>query len=367
MSNRDNFTPSIKRVMAERVAWRCSFPDCGMITIGPKMGDDSKSINLGEAAHIHAASPEGPRYDSAMLSEQRKAIQNGIWMCRSHATFIDIDYKEFSAETLRIWKAQAEEQAYKNLKYQDRHTFEDNSTLVSIGFGIIINGHWESVSHNEWRFRLDSYMKGSKNDLEKYISNFNTVKPEERFILVESQGDARKIKKPLKLFYGESGKVSMIVEVDEKYQPIDPKSAGWDLAIGDDGDISFKNGDIKMVSGVDAAIQHLTTAASTVYGKWFLDPTMGSFVSEYYRDYKDDLNTLSRLIKLEFIRLSLIATSEDVNSPDSKPALGFVNRFEKVIIDSPDLVNDRLTVSVELEWGNNVKWSGNVPLWIDET
>ncbi len=94
---------------------------------------------------------------------------------------------------------------------------------------------------------------------------------------------------------------------------------------------------------------------------------MGSFVSEYYRDYKEDLVTLSRLIKLEFIRLSLIPTSEDENSPDSKPALGFVNRFEKVAIDSPELVNHRLNVHIELEWGNYEKWSGNVPLWIDET
>lgn len=353
--------------MAERVAWKCSFPNCGVITIGPKMGDDLKSMNLGEAAHIHAASIKGPRYDPAMSSEKRKAIQNGIWMCRSHATFIDADFTEYSAETLLLWKAQAEEQAYNNLKYQERHTFEDNSTLISIGFGIIVYGHWESASHNEWRFRLESYLKGSKNDLDIYISTFNSVKPEERFVLVESQGDARKIKKPMKLFYGESGKVSLVVEVDEKYQPTDPNSAGGDFAIGDDGDISFENGDIKMVTGADTAIQHLTTATSTVYGKWLLDPTMGSFVSEYYRDYKDDLNTLSRLIKLEFIRLSLISTSEDANTPDSKPALGFVNRFEKVIIDSPNLVNHRLTVGVELEWGNNEKWLGSVPLWIDET
>ena len=62
MSNRDDFTPSTKKVMAERVAWRCSFPSCGVITIGPKMGDSSKSINLSEAAHIHAASPAQLRW-----------------------------------------------------------------------------------------------------------------------------------------------------------------------------------------------------------------------------------------------------------------------------------------------------------------
>ncbi|MBF8999676.1 HNH endonuclease [Vibrio nitrifigilis] len=367
MSNRDNFTPSVKKTMAERVAWRCSFPNCGVITVGPKMGDDSKSMNLGEAAHIHAASPDGPRYDATMSSVQRKAIQNGIWMCRSHATFIDADFTEFSAETLRLWKAQAEEHAYNNLKYQERYVFEDNSTLIAIGFKIIINGHWESAAQNEWRFKLDSFLKGSRNELDNYISNLSSIKTEDKFVLVESQGDARKIKEPIEIIYGEDGKISLVIKVENKYEPIDPNLSGCDLAIGDDGDISFENGDLKMVSGMDAAIQHLTVATGTVYGEWWGDPTVGSFVSEYYRDYHEDLETLSKLIKLEFIRLSLIPTPDDENNPDSRPALGFVNRFERVTIKSPLLVDHKLSVDVELEWGNHEKWAGNVPIWINET
>ncbi|QSR49156.1 hypothetical protein [Aeromonas veronii] len=363
MSNRDNFTPSTKKVMAERVAWRCSFPSCGVITIGPKMGDSAKSINLGEAAHIHAASPEGPRYDAEMSSEQRKSIENGIWMCRSHATFIDADFTEFSSETLHLWKAQAEEQAYNNLKYQERYTFEDNSTLIAIGLRIVVNGHWEFAAKNEWRFKLASYLKGSKYELDKYISNFDKINTEEKFVLVESQGDARKIKEPIRILYGENGKISLVVKVEDKYQPIDPNFSGSDFAIGDDGDLCLENGDIRIISGVDAAIQHLTTATSTVYGEWFADPTMGSFVSEYYRDYHDNLHTLSRLIKLEFIRLSLIPTSDNEYS---KPALGFINRIDKVTINSSDLTEHRLKVHVELEWGNHERWSGDVRLWIDE-
>lgn len=305
MKNEDSFTLPVKRKLAERVAWRCSFPNCGVITIGPKRGDNSESMNLGEAAHICAKSPKGPRYDPSMSSEQRKSIKNGIWMCRVHAAFIDSDFKEFSAQTLILWKEQAEEQAHKDLMYPERYAYEDNSTLIAIGLGIIVNGHWESASHNEWRFRLGSYLKGSKNELDTYILNFSSLKPEERFVLVESQGDARKIKQPMKLF-NESGIVSLVVEVDKKYQATDLNFAGSHFAIGEDGDIFSENGNFKIVSGIKAAIQYLTTAISAVYGEWFLDTTIGTFVSEYYWDYKDDLNTLSRLIKLEFIRLSLI-------------------------------------------------------------
>jgi hypothetical protein len=200
-----------------------------------------------------------------------------------------------------------------------------------------------------------------------WLCIFPSIQSEERFVLIESQGDARKIKEPIEILYGENGKISLVIKVEDKYQPIDPNLSGFDLAIGTDGDISLENGDLKMVSGMDAAIQHLTVATGTVYGEWWGDPTMGSFVSEYYRDYKEDLDTLSKLIKLEFIRLSLIPTSDDANSPDARPALGFVNRFEKVTIKSPKLVDHKLTVDVELEWGNHEKWSGIVPLWIDET
>lgn len=88
-STRDEFIPSTKRVMAERVAWRCCFPDCDKITIGPQKGDDNKSANLGEAAHITAASVEGPRYDASLDSSQRKAITNGIW-CVDHMRDLSI-------------------------------------------------------------------------------------------------------------------------------------------------------------------------------------------------------------------------------------------------------------------------------------
>jgi len=64
MSKRDEFNSTAKKIMAERTAWRCSFPDCGVITIGPKMGDDTRSINLGEAVAcsegISMAASKGP-------------------------------------------------------------------------------------------------------------------------------------------------------------------------------------------------------------------------------------------------------------------------------------------------------------------
>ncbi len=41
-NNRDDFTPNDKRVMAERVSWKCSFPGCGKNTVGPNTDDPTK-------------------------------------------------------------------------------------------------------------------------------------------------------------------------------------------------------------------------------------------------------------------------------------------------------------------------------------
>ena len=155
MANRiDDFPESIKRTMAERVAWRCSFPDCNQITVGPDSHNQEKRISLGEAAHITAAGPQGSRYDSSMLSEQRKHISNGIWMCRHHARLIDADFEEYSVETLRLWKKEAERIAAENLKAPNNTYLDESSTLLQIGSKIIFYVRWKSVTANTWIFSL---------------------------------------------------------------------------------------------------------------------------------------------------------------------------------------------------------------------
>ncbi|HGD7333252.1 TPA: hypothetical protein ACI7A4_003090 [Escherichia coli] len=110
MSNRDDFSPSVKRTLAERVGWKCSYPGCNQTTVGPDSSDTNSRINNGIAAHITAAAPGGPRYDPSLTPEQRSSIDNGIWMCRSHGALIDSDYTIYSVEQLKNWKQLAETQ-----------------------------------------------------------------------------------------------------------------------------------------------------------------------------------------------------------------------------------------------------------------
>lgn len=70
---------------------------------------DDEVINLGVAAHITAAAPGGPRYDSSLSADQRKSASNAIWLCQTCAKLIDSDELKYTVEVLKSWKTQAEQ------------------------------------------------------------------------------------------------------------------------------------------------------------------------------------------------------------------------------------------------------------------
>ena len=114
---RDNFNKITTEVLAKRVGYLCSNPDCRKSTIGPNeiVG---KATSIGIAAHITAASSGGPRFDEEMSGEQRSHIENGIWLCSNCATMIDKDKDKFPTELLKNWKLTAEKEADEKINGQ---------------------------------------------------------------------------------------------------------------------------------------------------------------------------------------------------------------------------------------------------------
>lgn len=108
---RDDFRVSVRNELARRAGYLCSNPGCRILTVGPSLVDDEKSVVIGEAAHIKAASPNGPRYDPKMTSEERADISNGIWLCSNCHRVIDRDVAGYSVELLYDWKDKAEQEA----------------------------------------------------------------------------------------------------------------------------------------------------------------------------------------------------------------------------------------------------------------
>jgi len=112
---RDDFPAAIKELLAKRVGFGCSNPSCRQPTSGPQM-DPKKVVNVGVAAHITAASPDGPRYNPAMTAEERKAADNGVWLCQKCGKLVDNDTVRYDVAMLREWKRQAEEIAIRELE-----------------------------------------------------------------------------------------------------------------------------------------------------------------------------------------------------------------------------------------------------------
>lgn len=111
---RDDFSYKTKSILARRVNYICSNPNCFSQTSGPHTLED-KVLNIGVAAHISAASGYGPRYKPSQTEAERRDISNGIWLCQNCAKLIDSDEHEYTTETLFDWKRKAEFFASKKL------------------------------------------------------------------------------------------------------------------------------------------------------------------------------------------------------------------------------------------------------------
>lgn len=111
---RDNFLESVIDKLRMRVSNRCSNPNCRVPTTAPS-GDEDKVNNIGIAAHICAASPGGPRYSREMTTEERKSINNAIWLCSNCSIEIDRDEPKYTVSLLNQWKTEAESAAKEEL------------------------------------------------------------------------------------------------------------------------------------------------------------------------------------------------------------------------------------------------------------
>ena len=145
-TKRDDFSQDTIRRAAMRVGYRCSCPECRVPTVGPSEENDLKYSSIGEASHICAAAPRGPRYDPNMTSEERRSISNCIWLCKKCARLIDTDVKKYTVELLREWKESAEENASLELGIKGiTNLFYGGKALTDIPIAVDLIGRKEDI------------------------------------------------------------------------------------------------------------------------------------------------------------------------------------------------------------------------------
>lgn len=102
------FDGKVRKIVAMRAGYRCSFPDCGRLTIGPGTGANDYS-NTGSASHIYGASEQGPRGAGGHSHAERSSIENAIWLCAQHSRVVDANEGEgFPPALLRSFKEEHE-------------------------------------------------------------------------------------------------------------------------------------------------------------------------------------------------------------------------------------------------------------------
>jgi len=98
-----DFPEATKQTLAKRAGQVCSNSECRRPTSGPH-SEETKAVNLGEAAHVRAARQGQARYDANMTDDERGTISNGIWLCKECARRIDIDEAKYPVSLLAEWK-----------------------------------------------------------------------------------------------------------------------------------------------------------------------------------------------------------------------------------------------------------------------
>ncbi|MBI9010168.1 MAG: HNH endonuclease [Tenericutes bacterium] len=124
---RDDFTKKTIQILSDRAGNQCSNPNCNQITQGPD--NKNQCINIGVASHISAASPGGPRYNSNITSDERKDINNGIWLCQNCAKLIDSDPEYYTCELLQMWKESHEKFIAYELAHPRKSSITDKQLI----------------------------------------------------------------------------------------------------------------------------------------------------------------------------------------------------------------------------------------------
>lgn len=301
-TSRDNFAEKTKSRLAARAGYRCSMTGCGVATVGPSDESSEAVVNVGVAAHICAAAPNGRRYDPKMTAAERSGIHNGIWMCSTHSVEIDRDESRYTSDVLRNMKAERERHAASELN-AGKGAFH-GTDLIAIGPNVVGVGELVGTSGCEWSIRMDHFVEGDLRGFINFSEKFDSLDVYDRYLLVNAIGDGRRLRRgPTWSKAGAS--VELVCMVEEGFSRVDASRLGSTWATNSANDLYVVNGDFAMVSGLDSLPQRIKENLSMLQGESPFHPKAGSRLKEYF-DAFEDSPWLQRWVKLEVIRLACI-------------------------------------------------------------
>lgn len=225
---RDDFPEKVKRALAERVAHKCSNPDCSKITIGPN-SIATKSTKIGISAHITAASKGGPRFDKKLTSEERKDISNGIWLCGNCAKLIDTDVKKHTKPLLLSWKEDAEIKASLALSSNKSYETKEWYTYQKIEYHSKLELRWAVFFElMGWKFTYKPF------ETEYWSPTFkiSTHQPSSSFLVDVGKSDELTREKRLKIGFATNFSKGVLMIFEDPFLKVSENEFGVNNIIG---------------------------------------------------------------------------------------------------------------------------------------
>ncbi len=344
-----------------RAGCRCSMTGCGALTTGPSAEGDDKVINVGVAAHIHAAAPGGRRYDANMTSEQRTSIKNGIWLCSTHSVEIDRDEATYTSDLLLRMKIEHERSCAEQLNAISGAFYRQD--FVAIGPYVVGIGELTAVEENQWTIRINQFVEGNLRSLITYGESFSSLHRDDRYVLVNSLGDGRRLSRG-PTWRKDVTSVVLICEVEPSFPRTDATRLGTTLATNDANDIFVFDGDLAMVSGLDALPQRIKEGLSMMRGESPFHPRAGSRIKEYY-DAFVDTPWFQRCVKMEVIRLASIPYQDDALRTEYTP-LQSVLHVDDVRQVGTERAGNWITFRFLLTVSGIGQWEREIPICIPQ-
>lgn len=355
MSNRDEFSESTKRAVAARAGWHCSFRGCQKSTVGPSEEAPDAITTIGKAAHISAAAsgPGARRYLSTMTPEQRKHIDNAIWLCADHADLIDKDEVTYTIELLK--KMRHEHEAKQAMLLRTGAAHDLGAGLLGIGPEIVCVGDIENVSEASWTIGLKHYVRGDVHQLASYIGGFAEVSEQARYVLSNEFGDGRVLTAAPSLTKRD-GLYTLHCPIEHAFPRVNVHKIGSSFAIHPETNDMYldEKGCIASVSWIDYFPQMIRSYLSMQRNESVFNPDDGMRFFEYFEEFKGS-PLLSSLMKLDLIRMAAIPYSDEVLKRQHTPLL-CVSRVRNFELLSEVITDHRLPVRLDLDIEGLGKW-----------
>jgi hypothetical protein len=270
---------------------------------------------------------------------------------------VDTDDVTYAVETLRRLKADHERRCQAALAVGGTGVA---SALVAFGPEIICVGDIVRAQGDVWKIGIEHFVAGVATDLIRLSGAHDRTPPYDRYVVVNSLGEARALTRPLAIERTDAG-LSVRCHVAPPFERTPAQSLPKDFALSAKHDLMAENGDIATVSGVAALPQRLLTCLSMRRGESPFHPQFGSLISEYWTHFAGS-PWLAELLKLEVARLASVPYVDPVSSRSYTP-LQCVERVDEVaVIGAPE--GRRLPVRLHLVVAGLGAWSRDLAIFV---